>query len=190
MLCDFSRGVRRRHRPCAHRHRGSATRGERPARGGGAADEIGLFVTYAFTSLGATCRGMRSRKMLLGLVLRAAAMASLAGIIMRAIRNSLTCLQRRAVKARSHRLRKRLRPTPGGRLGKSRPMTPPEPSCGPSASPSSLPHETPVRALRLTRTGQSQERFAISRRWAAWRRSGAVHAEDRKEEGWWMRSDT
>jgi hypothetical protein len=47
------------------------------------ADEIGLFVNYGFTPLGATYRGMPSRKMLLGLVLRAAAMAALAGIIMR-----------------------------------------------------------------------------------------------------------
>jgi hypothetical protein len=47
------------------------------------ADEIGLFVNYGFTPSGQHVGGMPSRKTLLGLVVRAAAMAALAGIIMR-----------------------------------------------------------------------------------------------------------
>jgi hypothetical protein len=39
-----------------------------------------------------------------------------------AVRDSLTCLQPRAAKARSHRLRKRPRPTPGGRRDFARAM--------------------------------------------------------------------
>ena len=67
-----------------------------------------------------------------------------------AIRYSLTCLQRRAAKARSHRLRKRLRPTPGGstRLSLQMARLSPTRVLEPSTR---LPTETPVRALHLAR---------------------------------------
>jgi len=78
------------------------------------ADEIGLFVNYGFTP-----SGQHRRHALPKNAPRLGRPRCRDGGARRhhheAIRDSLTCLQRRAAKARSHRLRKRLRPTPGGR---------------------------------------------------------------------------